>query len=462
MNNTNNHLSKVGIPSVLAFFISFNCIAAENVQNTWSNRVLGYDKPVTEPLLGDMWGVRKDLKDHGFTFRLAYLTESAYNMGGGYNSDKHYAFVDDTAFTFTQDLEMYTGIPDAKIDGNIVNRNHDDDLTSKRIIDPRVPRNDQAQEAYSGGQSITRLGWLTFSRSFLDRKLNWRVGLMNKNQDFDLIVNCDFQLISLCGGKSAKSGLWYNWNVHTWGTAIQYKITPELTFKTGVLEYNPTANQRSQAWSWSTKGSKGFLLPVEILWRTTRINGLSGAYNLGVIYTNGERSDLSQGASQSSGVNDPEGYKTHNRTLFVYTSVNQQLTSVDGDDKRGLSVSNSFGLADEKTMYFKYVNSSALRYRGLFESRPDDMLAFGVTYIEPSAHYKSRQKTRNEVRGITNINDPAWAPVPGHSMSYSLYYRVQATPWLAIQPEIQYWNRPSGLTETQDAVVGALKTTITF
>lgn len=447
---------------LLASLVSLSVQADDSTKVKWSNLVLGYDRPVTEPLLGDMWGVRSDLKNHGFTFRLAYMTESAYNIAGGYNHDHHYAFVDDTAFTFTQDLEMYTGIPDARIDGNIVNRNHDDDLTAERIIDPRTPRHDQAQEAANGGQSITRLGWLTFSRSFLDRKLTWRVGLINKNQDFDQIVNCDFQLISLCGGKSAKSGLWYNWNVHSWGTAFQYKITPEWTFKTGVFEYNPTVNQRSHAWSWSTKGSHGILLPVEVLWRTTKVNGLPGAYNLGVLYTNGERKDLYEGVNGGAGFKDADGYKVHDDTFYIYSGINQQLTTFGSDVSRGISVSNTFALADQKTMPFKYTNSSAIRFRGIFESRPDDIVAFGLTYTAASDHYQHNQNAKNNYRNVTDSNDPLWSPVPGHSLTYSMYYKVQATPWLTIQPEIQYWTRPSGLTEVQDAFVGALKTTVTF
>ncbi len=428
--------------------------AANNQAGAWSNIVLGYDKPVKQGLLGDMWGIRTDLADHGFTFRLAYLTESAYNVSGGYNDNHKYAFVDDTALTFSQDLERYTGIPDAKIDGNIVNRNHDDDLTSERLINPSVPRNDQAQEAANGGQSITRLGWLTFSRSFMDRRLNWRVGMMNKNQDFDQIVPCDFQLISLCGGKSAKSGLWYNWNVHTWGTAFQYKLTPEVTLKTGVLEYNPTANQRSHAWSWSTQGSKGFLLPMEVLWRTHDMGGLPGAYNIGALFTNGERADLYQGGSAER--------QYHDHTWYMYTSFNQQITRHQDDANRGLSLSNSFGWADERTMAFKYVNSAALRYRGLFDARPDDMMALGITYIQASSHYQRNQNYYNELNDASGINDPLWKPVPGHSVDLAMYYRVQVTPWLAIQPEVQFWKNPAGLSETPDAWVGALKTTVTF
>jgi porin len=42
------------------------------------------------------------------------------------------------------------------------------------------------------------------------------------------------------------------------------------------MEQNPQAASRSHAWSWSTKGSKGILLPMEIETRPL-INGLPGA-----------------------------------------------------------------------------------------------------------------------------------------------------------------------------------------
>jgi hypothetical protein len=41
--------------------------------------------------------------------------------------------------------------------------------------------------------------------------------MMNKVQTFDQIIPCDFQLLTQCGGKSANSLTWNNWNIHTWG-----------------------------------------------------------------------------------------------------------------------------------------------------------------------------------------------------------------------------------------------------
>ncbi len=181
----------------------------------WNGSALGFEAG-QQGLLGDMLGIRPILEENGFHYNLGYLNEMAYNAGGGYNHDKHLAYIDQVSLTFTQDLERWTGIPDARLEGNIVNRNHDDNLTTKRLQDPRVSFNDLSQESWGGG-SITRLGWLTFARSFDDRRLTWRIGMMNKVQTFDQIIPCDFQLLTQCGGKSANSLTWNNWNIHTWG-----------------------------------------------------------------------------------------------------------------------------------------------------------------------------------------------------------------------------------------------------
>lgn len=70
-------------------------------------------------------------------------------MAGGYDPDPHTAYIDQVALTFQQDLQAFTGIADAKIEGNIVNRNHNDSLTSKRLNDPRAGINDLSQESYA-------------------------------------------------------------------------------------------------------------------------------------------------------------------------------------------------------------------------------------------------------------------------------------------------------------------------
>lgn len=450
-------LNPLRISLLSALLMSIPNVQAQT--NDWNGTVLGFEAP-GNGLLSDMLGIRPILQGNGFNYNLNYLTESAYNAAGGYNTDKHLAYIDQFSLTFTQDLERFTGIPDATIEGNIVNRNHDDNLTTKRLQDPRVNVNDSSQESYGTG-SITRLGWLTFSRTFDERRLQWRIGMMNKLQTFDQVTPCDFQMLMLCGGKSPNSLWWSNWNIHTWGTTVAYKVTPEVTFKTGVMEQNPSATDRSHAWSWSTKGSKGVIVPVELEWKT-KVNALPGIYNIGVQYTNANQFDIYTGKSQSEGLTDPEGYKEYSHAWFMWAGANQQITRHSDDANRGMSLGWNIGVGDHRSNYLNLVTATSLRYRGLFDARPDDWIGIGVSYIELSSHYGRNQQAKNDAANVQDYNNALYNPIPGHSVNAEVYYRFRPVTWLELQPGIQYWHRPGGLNETQDAWVGALKTSVTF
>jgi hypothetical protein len=43
--------------------------------------------------------------------------------------------------------------------------------------------------------------------------------------------------------------------------------------------------------------------------------------------------------------------------------------------------------------------------------------------------------------------------VAGHSLNGELYYRFRPVSWLELQPGMQYWHRPGGVAQTQDAWV---------
>ncbi|BDH47492.1 porin [Salmonella enterica subsp. enterica serovar Choleraesuis] len=440
--------------SALLIVLSPSIVAQE-----WDGTILGFESP-PEPLTGDILGIRSFLNENGFTYNLGYLNEISWNGGGGYNHDSHVAYIDQFSLTFNQDLERWTGIPDARIEGNIVDRNHNDNLTTKRLQDPRVGINDIAQESW-GGQSIVRLGWLTFARSFDERRLTWRIGMMNKVQLFDPIIPCDFQLLSQCGGKAANSLTWSNWNVHTWGTSLEYKLTPEVTLKGALMEQNPKAPSRNHAWSWSTGGSKGMLLPVEIEARPI-INGLPGIYELGVLFNNAPQQDLYQGRSEGAGASDPKGYAHHNRTWFMYSGFNQQVYRDPKDPDRGMSTSFSVGIGDGRSDPIRSIFSASLRYRGLFDSRPRDWIGFGLTWIDMSRHYIRNQRYINKMNSVYDYDSPVYHPVPGHSLNGEFYYRFRPLKWLELQPGIQYWHHPGGIARTQDAWVTELKTVVTF
>ena len=125
----------------------------------WNGSALRFEAG-QQGLLGDMLGIRPILEENGFHYNLGYLNEMAYNAGGGYDHDKHLAYIDQVALTLPRIWSAGPAYRMRVSKGNIVNRNHDDNLTTKRLQDPRVSFNDLSQESWGGG-SITRLGWLT-------------------------------------------------------------------------------------------------------------------------------------------------------------------------------------------------------------------------------------------------------------------------------------------------------------
>ncbi|MCV5002910.1 carbohydrate porin, partial [Escherichia coli] len=89
-------------------------------------------------------------------------------------------------------------------------------------------------------------------------------------------------------------------------------------------------------------------------------------------------------------------------------------------------------------------------------------IGFGLTWIDMSSHYARNQRYMNQISGATDYNDPAYQPVAGHSLNGELYYRFRPVSWLELQPGLQYWHRPGGVAQTQDAWVVEWKTVVTF
>lgn len=110
---------------------------------------------------------------------------------------------------------------------------------------------------------------------------------------------------------------------------------------------------------------------------------------------------------------------------FMYAGLNQQITRHADDPLRGMSVSLSGSLSDQRSNYIHSAVAASMRYRGLFDARPEDWIGFGLTWIDMSSHYARNQRYMNQISGATDYNDPAYQPVAGHSLNGELYYRFR-------------------------------------
>lgn len=70
-----------------------------------------------------------------------------------------------------------------------------------------------------------------------------------------------------------------------------------------------------------------------------------------MVWTNAPQSDLYSGKSGGAGATDPQGYAEHDSTWFMYAGLNQQITRHADDPLRGMSVSLSGSLSDQRSNY---------------------------------------------------------------------------------------------------------------
>ena len=130
-----------------------------------------------------------------------------------------------------------------------------------------------------------------------------------------------------------------------------------------------------------------------------------------MLYTNAPQSDLYTGKSGGPGATDPQGYAQHDSTWFLYAGMNQQITRHVDDPDRGMSVSLSGSYSDQRSNYIHTSVAASMRYRGLFDARPQDWLGFGLTWMDMSNHYARNQQYMNEVSGATDYYAANYQPV---------------------------------------------------
>lgn len=140
---------------------------------------------------------------------------------------------------------------------------------------------------------------------------------------------------------------------------------------------------------------------------------------------------------------DVNGVAVRRSSYGGYILGEQTLLRLDADGGRFLSGFARYTWTDGDSTQLTASWNLGLHLRGPFASRPDDILGFAYTHARESAKYKTSQ-----------IN--AGTPMEAAEQALELTYRIQITPWLALQPNIQNIKNPGGSAAARTAnLVGA-------
>lgn len=395
--------------------------------------------PQGQYLLGDWNGKRTELAQQGVKFEANLLTDTAYLADGGRNEGAD-PLTSAQLWLGTQlDMEKLAGWDGVTV--RAVATARQGQSTSVRDLQGDAAQWANVQGTFGRGNQDSRLTELSIEKNYKDQGLSIKAGRLGLGMDFNVMA-CDFASTTFCAAQMGKwqGNIWMNTPVAQWGARVKQQLNPEVAVQVGVYEFNPdngNAKAEGQGWSLDTDNADGVTIPAEVIWTPkSLVNGLPGSYRVGGMYNTAD--DVANQKDVATG----EG---KNRTFAGWLAVEQQFTS-KGNDRQGLHSFANFTWHDRDTNKVDNSQQLGLKYIGLVDSQPNDILGLAVNRVHVNDRFADSR------------------PIYDASAEYNieLNYSYNATKWLMLRPNLQYVINPGSSNQVDNALVLGLTTRVVF
>ena len=406
-------------------------------------------------MTGDWGGERTKLIEQGIDIKADFVGEMGANLHGGYNDDKTARWSQQFGLGVALDLEKLAGWGDTEAKIQFTRRDGRN-ISNDRIGDPRAGTLSSSQEVWGRGQT-TRLTQLWIKQKYFDSKLDVKAGYFGEGEDFNTFP-CEFQNLAFCGSQAGNwaTGIWYNWPIMQAAIRVKYNLTPELYAQIGAYNQNPSQLENKNRYKLSGSGTKGTLIPVELVW-SPKLNNLPGEYRVGYYKSTAKADDVREDDDGNDAATTRNAYRSHSSKDGYWFVAQQQLTTHNGDASRGLNIAANATFHDKDTNVVDNYQSLMFVYKGPFDARPKDDIGIGFSRIHVNEDVKKNADLTNIANGVTDYNDPLFAPLRSTEYNYELNYGVHVTNWLTVRPNLQYITHPGGVDEVDNALVAGLK-----
>ncbi len=313
-------------------------------------------------MTGDWGGERTKLIEQGIDIKADFVGEMGANLHGGYNDDKTARWSQQFGLGVALDLEKLAGWGDTEAKIQFTRRDGRN-ISNDRIGDPRAGTLSSSQEVWGRGQT-TRLTQLWIKQKYFDSKLDVKAGYFGEGEDFNTFP-CEFQNLAFCGSQAGNwaTGIWYNWPIMQAAIRVKYNITPELYAQIGAYNQNPSQLENKNRYKLSGSGTKGTLIPVELVW-SPKINNLPGEYRVGYYKSTAKADDVREDDDGNDAATTRNAYRSHSSKDGYWFVAQQQLTTHNGDASRGLNIAANATFHDKETNIVDNYQSLMFVYKG--------------------------------------------------------------------------------------------------
>lgn len=377
-------------------------------------------------LTGDTGGIRSKLLSHGIDVQAVYTADVHHNMSGGIKHGN--MFMDNLDLTAEIDGEKLFGADGLTLFFYALNNNggkfNEKYVGSHEGVD-NIEVSEPAAKLYEA--------WA--EQSFFNDRVTIRAGLYDLNSEFDVTDSSGIFLNPTYGIDTAYAATGENGPsiFPTTSLAARINITPtENTYlRAAILDGVAGDPENPEGTQIHLRDEDGILLALE---------GGYGTLETGRIGVGGwwysEKSDHYTDTNENG---DPAQENSNG----FYALAEKTLFHPYGDETRSIDGFIRFATADDSVTQFDYSGAIGLTYTKPFASRPDDIAGITVHGVHNGDLYRESVAS----------TEPALSGEWGIEATYSF----QATPWLRIQPDIQYIKNPGTVSEIDDAFVTSLR-----
>lgn len=394
-------------------------------------------------LLGDFDGWRTRAVDRGVHFGAGYIAEVFGNLSGGRRRGAVVEGLGEVSLDL--DLEKLTRYwPGAEIHSSFL-LPHGRSPSGQLVGDRQTLSNIDAYDS-------PLLYELWLDQTLWDERLSIRAGQLLADTEFAgsdygaLLLNGSFGWPAFISGNTLNAGPTYFRAAP--GFRVRTSLAENGYLQAGLYdgdtfdsaEGNPRRNRHGIRWRLNS--DQGAFAIAETGWsihQGANASGLPGTYKLGAWLHTADFADLRDSS------------RSHSGNHGFYVAADQMLwRENDADDEQGLGLFFRGGLSPEDRSAFEIAIDTGLHYRGLFPGRDDDALALGFAYVNISDDIRRAERTA----GASVLSDD--------ELAIELTYQINLTPWLGVQPDVQWIRHPGGSGALDDALVVGLRTRVTF
>jgi len=411
-------------------------------------------------LLGDLGGSRTAAEDRGVTASLQYTQEYLGVVSGGIARRGESTGL--VQLDLDLDLEKLVGWQGGLLHatgyigwGNSI---------SARWI------GDESNISNINMRNGARLFEAYLQQSFGDL-LSIRAGLLANDSEFysssvestrsrggSLFVNSDFGAMPIMSFNVPEP----IFPISTPGVSVTVHATDSLIFRTAIYSGQPLPadafdDRNAHGFSPRLSTTDGALVMAEIEYEVNQPHdppaepgsgsgkeakavaaprGLGGCYRLGGFYHTTDFTDWRSG-------------RTVQGLGGGWLSANQMVWRENPTDDQGLSLFARVSAAPRDRSVLEFCTDAGLHYHGLIPGRDEDDLGLGV-----SMKRYSRDFSRSEQFAANARRD--------HETIIELSYSVPVTPWLTLQPDVQYILHPAGDRTAENALVAGVRVAMSF